>query len=48
MNKGKIVHSSIAYPIHYLGVWLIKQYAASSHTHISQMLPIAVSAEKPS
>ena len=42
MNKGKVIDSPIPSPLHYLGVWLIKQYAPSSHTHISQMLPLIV------
>lgn len=42
INKGKTTTPAIPDPIHYLGVWLIKQYAASSHTHIPQMLPLIV------
>jgi len=42
VNKGKVADSVIPDPLHYLGVWLIKQYAASSHTHIPQMLPLIV------
>jgi|GEM_PF-1178597 len=42
VNKGKVTDSSIPSPLHYLGVWLIKQYAPSSHTRIPQMLPIVV------
>jgi hypothetical protein len=29
-------------PLHYLGVWLIKQYAESSPTHVAQILPVFV------
>ena len=42
MNKGRTAHPTIPDPLHYLGIWLIKQYAASSHTHIPQMLPLVV------
>jgi hypothetical protein len=42
VNKGKVTDSSIPSPLHYLGVWLIKQYAPSSHTRIPQMLPLVV------
>jgi hypothetical protein len=41
-NKGKITSVPIPAPLHYLGVWLIKQYTPSSHTHIPQMLPLIV------
>jgi hypothetical protein len=42
INKGKITDTPIPSPLHYLGVWLIKQYTPSSHTHIPQMLPLVV------
>lgn len=42
LNKARAAHPIIPDPLHYLGVWLIKQYAASSHTHIPQMLPLVV------
>ncbi len=29
-------------PLHYLGVWLIKQYTESSPTHVAQVLPVFV------
>jgi pPIWI_RE module N-terminal domain/RNaseH domain of pPIWI_RE/MID domain of pPIWI_RE len=42
INKGKTIDSTIPDPLHYLGIWLIKQYAPSSHTHIPLMLPLVV------
>jgi hypothetical protein len=42
MNKGKVTDPPIPGPLHYLGVWLIKQFAPSSYTHIPQMLPLIV------
>jgi hypothetical protein len=42
LNKRRTAHPAIPDPLHYLGIWLIKQYAASSHTHIHQMLPLVV------
>ena len=42
LNKARAAHPIIPDPLHYLCVWLIKQYAASSHTHIPQMLPLVV------
>jgi hypothetical protein len=38
--KGKTDNLPVPEHLHYLGIWLIKQYAASSYTHIPQMLPL--------
>lgn len=42
MPKGKIAVLPVPEHLHYMGIWLIKQYAASSYTHIPQMLPLIV------
>lgn len=40
--KGKTENLPVPEHLHYLGIWLIKQYAASSYTHIPQMLPLLI------
>jgi len=42
IGKPKIALDDLPDPLHYVGLWLIKQYASSSPTRTQQMLPVLV------